>query len=118
MMRLPEDILLRPYVTEKTNDDLALGKYTFIVNVHATKLEIRAAVEKLFQVKVLSVNTCKYDGKEKRQGAHSGFTPSYKKAIVKIDKEIKQISYIGKGGKEATTAKKFKTAIEEFGVVS
>jgi len=115
-MKRAEDILLRPYVTEKSNLDIAEGKYTFIVDTRATKTEIRMAVEKLFQVKVFSVNTCQYDGKEKRQGAHSGFTPSYKKAIVTIDQNAKPVTYLTKGKKETANAKKFKTSIEEFGV--
>jgi len=116
MMKHAEDILLRPYVTEKSNLEIAEGKYTFIVDTKATKTEIRMAAEKLFQVKVLSVNTVNYDGKEKRQGAHSGFTPAYKKAMVKIGLDGKQVSYLTKGKKETTNAKKIKTSIEEFGV--
>ncbi len=115
-MRHAEDILLRPYVTEKSNLDIAEGRYTFIVDTTATKTEIRQAVEKLFSVKVLSVNTVKYDGKEKRQGAHSGFTPAYKKAMVKISMDSKSASFLGKGKKETTNARKYKTSIEEFGV--
>lgn len=115
-MKRAEDILLRPYITEKSNLDIAEGRYTFIVDTRATKTEVRQAVERLFHVKVVSVNTVNYDGKEKRQGAHSGFTPSFKKAMVKIDRNGKPISYLTKGKKETATAKKFKTSIEEFGV--
>jgi large subunit ribosomal protein L23 len=49
----PEDIIIRPYITEKSNMEVANGKYTFIVDVNATKTEIKQAAEKLFQVKVL-----------------------------------------------------------------
>ncbi len=115
-MKRAEDILFRPYITEKSNIDIAEGKYTFIVDTKATKTEIRQAVEKLFQVKVLAVNTMQYDGKEKRQGVHSGFQPSYKKALVKIDPAAKPVAYLTKGKKQTTNAKKFKTSIEEFGV--
>jgi len=115
-MKRAEDILLRPYVTEKTNLDIAEGRYTFIVDPKATKTEVRQAVEKLFSVKVLSVNTVSYDGKEKRQGAHSGFTPSFKKAMVKISMSSKPVSFLAKGKKETTNARKYKTSIEEFGV--
>lgn len=114
-MRSAEDIIVRPYVTEKSNMEVADGKYTFIVNVNATKTEIRQAVEKLFQVKVLKVNTANYDGKTKRMGVHQGPRPDWKKAVVKIDLEPKASSYLTKGGKEVASGKKYKTSIEEFG---
>jgi large subunit ribosomal protein L23 len=86
-MRSAEDIILRPYITEKSNDGLSEGKYTFIVAPDATKTEVKYAVEKLFQVKVLKVNTSSYEGKVKRMGVHQGPRPSWKKAVVKIDLE-------------------------------
>lgn len=115
-MKFAEDILVRPYITEKTNADIAEGKYTFIVDKKATKTQVKQAVEKLFGVKVLSVNTVNYEGKEKRQGVHVGKTAAFKKAMVKIDTDPKPVSYATKGGKTATTSKKYKTSIEEFGV--
>lgn len=114
-MRFAEDILIRPYITEKSNMDMADGKYTFIVNKKATKTQIKIAVEKLFGVKVKAVNTVNYDGKEKRQGVHVGKTPSFKKAMVKIDMNPKPVSYAEKGGKTVTASKKYKTSIDEFG---
>ena len=116
-MKFAEDILVRPYITEKSNADIAEGKYTFIVDKRATKTQIKQAVEKLFGVKVIAVNTVNYHGKQKRQGVHVGKTPSYKKAMVKIDIDPKPISYAEKGGKIVTASKKYKTSIEEFGVV-
>lgn len=115
-MKFAEDILVRPYITEKTNLDIAEGKYTFIVAKKATKTQIKQAVEKLFGVKVVAVNTVNYDGKEKRQGVHVGKTAAFKKAMVKIDTDPKPVSYAEKGGKTVTTSKKYKTSIEEFGV--
>lgn len=115
-MRDAVDILIRPYITEKSNLDIAEGKYTFIVNKKATKTEIKLAVEKLFGVKVKGVNTVNYDGKEKRQGVHVGRTEAFKKAMVKIDTAPKPVSYATKGGKTVATTKKYKTTIEEFGV--
>lgn len=115
-MKFAEDILIRPYITEKSNLDIAEGKYTFIVNKKATKTEVKQAVEKLFGVKVIAVNTVNYDGKEKRQGVHVGKTEAFKKAIVKIATDPKPVSYATKGGKTTATTKKFKTSIEEFGV--
>ena len=66
-MKAYEDIIIKPYITEKSTAEVALGKYTFVVDYNATKVEIKQAVEKLFDVKVLSVNTLKYDGKKKVQ---------------------------------------------------
>lgn len=115
-MRTPEDIILRPIITEKSNAEVASGKYTFMVDVNATKSEIRQAAEKLFQVKVLKVNTQNYDGKIKRMGVHVGPKPDWKKAIITIDLEPEAETYLAKGGKETASAKKYKTSIEEFGV--
>lgn len=115
-MRAAEDIIIKPYITEKSNIEASYGKYTFIVDIKATKTEIRNAVEKLFQVKVLDVNTAKYMGKIKRMGVHTGPRPDWKKAIVKIDTDPKPETYLTKGGKEVANNKKYKNSIEEFGV--
>ena len=82
---LPEDVIIKPVVTEKSNDEVQLGKYTFKVNKKATKVDIKRAVEKLFGVKVLSVNTMNVNGKAKRVGRYVGKTSDWKKAIVTID---------------------------------
>ena len=71
---LPEEIIVRPEVTEKSNDELQLGKYTFEVNKKATKVQIAKAVEKLFEVKVLNVNTMIVKGKTKRVRYQEGKT--------------------------------------------
>ena len=65
---LPEDIIIRPIVTERSSEGLQDGKYTFEVNKKATKVDIARAVEKLFNVKVLAVNTVHVKGKQKRVG--------------------------------------------------
>lgn len=109
-MRVAEDVILKPYITEKSNLQIADGKYTFKVLKNASKIEIKLAVEKLFGVKVLKVNTINYDGKVKRMGVHVGPRPNWKKAIVKIDLEPKSSKY-------STSNKKFKNSIEEFGAV-
>ena len=96
---LPEEIIIRPVVTEKSNDELQQGKYTFEVNKKATKVQIANAVEKLFEVKVLKVNTMTVKGKTKRVGYHVGKTSDWKKAIVTIDTELSEKTYLGKGGK-------------------
>ena len=116
-MRSPEDIIIRPHITEKSNDEIALGKYCFIVDTRATKTEIRHAVEKLFSVRVIHVNTMNYSGKIKKMGVHIGPRSDWKKAVVKIDLDPKVPSYLTKDGKIAATSKKFKTNIEEFGIL-
>ena len=116
-MKLAEDIIISPLITEKSNDQIADGKYTFIVDVRATKTEIRQAIEKLFTVKVLQVNTSKYNGKVKRMGVHVGPRADWKKAVVKIDMSPGVESYMEKGGKLTASPRKYKTDIEEFGVM-
>jgi large subunit ribosomal protein L23 len=111
---LPEEIIVRPVVTEKSNDEMQAGKYTFEVNKKATKVEIAKAVEKLFEVKVLSVNTISVKGKEKRVGAHTGMTSDWKKAIVTIDTNPTEETYLTKGAKEVKASKKYKDSIEGF----
>lgn len=109
-----EDVIIAPVVTEKSNDGLQEGKYTFKVNKKATKIDIRNAVEKLFEVKVLDVNTMSVKGKNKRMGKTSGKTPDWKKAIVTIDTDPSDMRYLAKGGKETKVSKKYKDSIEHF----
>lgn len=111
-----EDIIIRPYITERSSDDMAEGKYTFLVHPDSTKTEVKAAVESLFSVKVVKVNTANYPGKIKIMGVHKGRTSKFKKAIVKIDLDPKPVIYLEKGGQEKAINKKYKTSIEEFGV--
>ena len=111
---IAEEIIVRPIVTEKSNDGLGEGKYTIEVNKKATKVEIAKAVEKLFNVKVLKVNTMTVKGKQKRVGVHVGKTSDWKKAIVTIDTNPTDSSYLSKGGKEVKVSKKYKDSIDEF----
>ena len=111
---LPEEIIVRPVVTEKSNDELQLGKYTFEVNKKATKVQIAKAVEKLFEVKVLNVNTMIVKGKTKRVRYQEGKTPDWKKAIVTIDTNPGEVLYLAKGGKETKISVKYKDSIDEF----
>ncbi len=84
-MRSPYDVLIRPLVTEKAvNLAQQQNKYTFYVDKRANKIEIKKAVEDLFKVKVLSVNTINVKGKKKRVGRYEGRTPDHKKAIVTL----------------------------------
>ena len=111
---IAEEVIIKPIVTERSSEDLQEGKYTFKVNKKATKVEIAKAVEKLFEVKVLKVNTVTVKGKEKRVGAHTGMTPDWKKAIVTIDTNPSEKTYLAKGGKEVKVSKKYKDSIDEF----
>ena len=111
---LPEEIIIAPVVTEKSNDELQEGKYTFKVNKKATKVEIAKAVEKLFEVKVLNVNTITVKGKEKRVGRSVGKTSDWKKAIVTIDTNPSDVTYLTEGGKTKKVSKKYKDSIDEF----
>ena len=109
-----EDIIIAPVVTEKSSGEIQEGKYTFKVNKKATKIDIKNAVEKLFEVKVLNVNTVMVKGKEKRVGRNVGKTSDWKKAIVTIDTNASEKSYIAKCGKEVKLSKKYKDSIDEF----
>ena len=81
---LPEDIILKPVLTEKGYDGIADKKYTFVVNKSANKTQIKIAVEQMFGVKVKSVNTVTQRGKLKRMGRNEGYTPTTKKAIITL----------------------------------
>lgn len=86
-MRAPQDIIIRPIITEQATDNLPLNKYTFEVAKDANKIEIKSAVEALFNVEVTKVNTVNCDGKQKRLGRYVGKTASFKKAIVTVNPE-------------------------------
>ena len=74
-----------PIITEKTHTlKDAANKLTFRVSVKANKIEIRKAIEAIFKVKVLGVNTIHVKGKEKRQGKTTGMRPDWKKAVVTL----------------------------------
>ena len=113
-MLYAEDIIKRPIITEKSYMEMASGKYTFETKIDATKIDIKNAVESLFNVKVLKVNTMRYDGKNKRVGVHQGKTSSWKKAIVTIDTNPSDEKYLTKGGKEVKKSKKYNTEIAEI----
>lgn len=80
----PRDVLKKPVVSEKSMALLEDNKYTFYVDPKANKIEIKHAVEELFNVTVLDVNTMNVNGKVKRMGRHVGRTADRKKAIVKL----------------------------------
>lgn len=78
------DIIRRPLVTEKATLLLENNQYTFEVSPKATKPEIKAAIEELFDVKVVSVNTLKPPRKQRRVGRFAGHRAQYKRAIVTL----------------------------------
>ena len=78
------DVLKKPVLTEKSLTLLEENKYTFDVDVNANKIEIRNAVEKMFNVKVESVNVMNVRPKTKRVGRYTGKTNRRRKAIVKL----------------------------------
>lgn len=92
-MKVAQDIVLAPIITEKSMAGIADKKYTFKVAKDANKIEIAEAVEKLFKVKVAKVNTISVRGKEKRMGRYSGYTASWKKAIVTLKADSKAIEF-------------------------
>ena len=84
-MRDAREVILRPVVTEESSMLVEEQRtYTFLVAKDANKLEIRAAVEGLFNVKVEAVRTANYQGKWRRVGRSLGRTATFKKAVVKI----------------------------------
>ncbi len=86
------DVILKPIITEKSMNAMAEKKYTFLVHPEATKTQVKEAVEKMFEgTKVAKVNTMNNDGKVKRRGMTYGRTSKYKKAIVKLTPDSKDI---------------------------
>ena len=92
MSKAAQDIILRPIITEESMLGTADKKYTFSAK-DANKIEIAAAVEELFGVKVAKVNTINCLGKLRRQGVSQGFTAAWKKAIVTLTEDSKTIEF-------------------------
>lgn len=87
------DIIIEPILSEKSYDGIANKRYAFKVVKSATKTQIKAAVEQIFQVKVDKVNTSNYDGKLKRMGRNEGRRSAFKKAIVTLTDDSKAIEF-------------------------
>jgi large subunit ribosomal protein L23 len=92
-MRTIYDIIIRPIITEASMDRTADKKYTFEVAKNATKPQIAEAVEKMFKVKVASVNVISVKKKPKRLGVHEGYTSEWKKAIVQLTEDSSTIEF-------------------------
>ncbi len=85
MSREPRTVIIKPIMTEKSMRQKEEGNVvTFQVQPDANKVEIRTAVERVFNVKVSDVRTSSYEGKLKRMGRHQGRRPSWKKAVVQL----------------------------------
>ncbi|NJL83614.1 MAG: 50S ribosomal protein L23 [Chloroflexaceae bacterium] len=78
------DLIIQPVVTEKATLLLEQNKYVFDVQLQATKTQIRAAIESLFPVSVIQVNTHRPPRRQRRVGRFTGFKPQYKRAIVTL----------------------------------
>ena len=92
-MKMIQDIIIKPIITEASMDGIAEKKYTFEVAKNATKPEIARAVEEMFKVEVLCVNTINMKKKPKRLGVHFGYTSEWKKAIVTLTADSKTIEF-------------------------
>ncbi|MCQ2435456.1 MAG: 50S ribosomal protein L23 [Clostridia bacterium] len=92
-MKTAYDIIIRPVITEQSLEATKSLTYTFEVLPDATKPEIAKAVETAFGVEVESVNTVSMKRKPKTLGVHSGYTKSWKKAVVTLKKGSKSIAF-------------------------
>lgn len=90
------DVIKKPIITEKSMMAMDQKKYTFEVDARAHKLLIKQAIEAIFDgVKVASVSTVTVNKKPKRMGRYNGFKPGYKKAIVTLTANSKNIDVFG-----------------------
>ncbi|MBE6796525.1 MAG: 50S ribosomal protein L23 [Ruminococcaceae bacterium] len=92
-MKLAQDIIIKPIITEASMMGVAFKKYTFKVATDANKIEIAKAVEELFGVKVAKVNTTTVNGKMRRYGRFEGYKASWKKAVVTLTEDSKTIEF-------------------------
>ena len=92
-MKMIQDIIVKPVITEASMDRIADKRYTFKVMSNATKPEIAKAVEAMFGVKVAKVNTISMKKKPTRTGVHFGYKSEWKKAIVTLKPDSKTIEF-------------------------
>ena len=93
-MKTAQDIILKPVITEESMTGIMMRKYTFKVAKDANKIEIAKAIEEVFPgTKVAKVNTMNVRGRKRRQGYNVGYTPSWKKAIVTLAEDSKEIEF-------------------------
>ena len=89
------EIILRPVITEASTALFDDKRYTFDVDVRATKTQVKKAVEEIFDVKVVKVNIMNVKGKLKRQGRYEGYTKKRRKAVVTLSADSKEIKLFG-----------------------
>lgn len=87
------DVIIAPVITEKSMEGVASKRYTFKVAKDSNKIQIAQAVEEIFDVKVVKVNTVNVRGKFRRMGRNEGYTASWKKAIVTLSADSKAIEF-------------------------
>ena len=92
-MKMVQDIIIKPVITEASMDRIGDKRYTFKVMSDATKPEIAKAVETMFGVKVAKVNTISMKKKPTRTGVHFGYKSEWKKAIVTLTADSKTIEF-------------------------
>ena len=90
-MKIAQDIIVRPVITEESMAEVSEKKYTFEVAKSATKIDIARAVEQLFDVKVAKVNTMNVKGHKRTYGRFTGYKADWKKAIVTVTEDSKPI---------------------------
>jgi len=83
-VKTARDVIIRPVVSEKSYAGLELNTYTFLVDPRSNKTEIKEAIQKIWNVRVTSVNTLNRQGKTKRRGWTKGKRPDQKRAIVTL----------------------------------
>ena len=92
-MKDVRDVILRPIITERSTEMMSDNKYVFEVAPKTNKTEIKLAIEKIFDVKVESVNTLNVKGKPKRMGRYTGKRKDWKKAIIKLSADSKALDF-------------------------
>lgn len=94
MIKTAHDIIIRPVITEKSMAAMAQNKFTFEVMKSATKIDIKKAIEELYEgVKVEKVATINVRGRLKRMGRYEGYTSDWKKAIVTLAADSAKIPF-------------------------
>jgi large subunit ribosomal protein L23 len=83
-MKSPRDVIIRPVVSEKSYGGLEQNTYTFLVDPNANKTEIKEAIQQIWNVRVLNVNTLNRKGKVKQTRLNTGKRPDQKRAVVKL----------------------------------
>lgn len=87
------NVIKGPVITERSAELMEMNKYTFEVDVKATKTDVKNAIEEIFDVKVEKVNVANYGGKRKRMGRYEGLTNRKRKAVVTLTEDSDDIDF-------------------------